>query len=130
MEASMATPLSTFLIVALLALAIGGVWLLRFRHRRAVLAHVPLLIGEAMAKRGVYPADAESAGMESEVAAAVQRCEACAATEQCRDWIAGGRRRGNQAFCPNAVLFDEIEAGKTAALREQAEKPSVVLPFT
>ena len=126
----MATSLSTFLIVALLALAAGGVWLLRFRHRRAVLAHVPLLIGEAMAKRGVYPADAETAGMESEVAAAVQRCEACAATEQCRDWIAGGRHRGNQAFCPNAALFDELEERKAAALREQAERPSRVLPFT
>lgn len=126
----MATPLSIFLIVALLALAAAGAWLLRFRYRRAILAHVPLLVGEAMAKRGVYPADSESAGMEGEIAAAVQRCETCAATERCRDWIAGGRRRGNRAFCPNAALFDELESRKAAALRERAEKPSGVLPFT
>lgn len=126
----MATPLSFFLVVALLALGGGGIWLLRYRYRRAVLAHTPLLIGEAMAKRGVFPADAEAAGMESEVAAAVARCEACAATEQCRDWIAGGRRRGNAGFCPNAAMFDALDEKKAAALREQAERPPRVLPFT
>lgn len=125
----MVIPVSTILIIALFALVAGGLWLLRFRYRRAILAHVPLLIGEAMAKRGVYPADAEAAGMESEVAAAVKRCEACSATEQCRDWIAGGRRRGNGLFCPNAALFDELDARKSTARREQAEKPSVLLPF-
>lgn len=126
----MPTPLSTFLLVALLALAAGGIWLLRFRYRRAILAHVPLLIGEAMAKRGVYPADAESAGMESEVAAAVARCEACNATEQCRDWIAGGRSRGNRAFCPNAALFDRLETAKVAALHARAGSRNRILPFT
>ena len=126
----MATPLFIFLVVALLALGGGGIWLLRYRYRRSVLAHTPLLIGEAMAKRGVFPADAEAAGVESGIAAAVARCEACSATEQCRDWIAGGRRRGNAGFCPNAALFDELEAKKAAALREQAVRPPRVLPFT
>lgn len=126
----MATPLLGLMIALLLAIAAGGIWLLRYRYRRAVLAHTPLLIGEAMAKRGVFPAAAEAAGMESEVAAAVARCEACSATEQCRDWIAGGRRRGNSGFCPNAALFDALEAKKTAALREQAAQPTQVLPFS
>lgn len=114
--------LSAILIAALAATA----WRAHRRRRRAILERTPLLIGEAMAKRGVYPADAEAAGLESEVAVAVRRCETCANTGQCRDWIAGGPRRGNSDFCPNAALFDEIEARR----RAEAERPARVLPFT
>jgi type VI protein secretion system component VasK len=69
--------LQTLLVmIGVLVLAVA-IWSWRRSARRARLGRTPVLIGEAMAKRGISPADAEAAGLEGDLGKAVQLCAQC-----------------------------------------------------
>jgi hypothetical protein len=113
-------------------LAAGGLTLwLWTRHRalrRAQLSATPLLIGEAMNKRGVCPADAEAAGLEEELGAAVALCAGCPHTEGCRAWLADGDARRSPAYCANAPMLDRVAAARAASRGDRPPRVLVVKP--
>jgi Family of unknown function (DUF6455) len=92
----------------------------QWRIRRIELSRMPVLIGEAMARLGITPADADSAGLDRAVSAAGESCRDCSVGSECRDWLASSRRSGPGRRCPNAALFDEIKA------RRAPQPPGVV----
>lgn len=96
-------------------------------QRRAVLSATPLLIGEAMNKRGVCPADAEAAGLEGDLAQAVALCADCPHTEGCRDWLADGDGQRSPSYCANAPMLDRVAAARAAAQGAQGDRPPRVL---
>ena len=101
-------------------MAMATIWWGRGRIRRLAFERMPVLIGEAMARLGLTPADAESAGLDRVVSAVGERCRSCEVSGKCRDWLASSFRDGPGARCPNAMLFDEIRA------RRRPEPPRAV----
>jgi hypothetical protein len=91
-------------------LGAATIWWGRGRIRRLELERMPVLIGEAMMRLGITPADAEAAGLDRAVAAAGERCRDCPAGSECRDWLAYRTRPAPGRRCRNAVLLDEIKA--------------------
>ncbi len=95
------------LVVAVVALA---------RWRRAVrIMRTKVLIGEAMKRRGITPADAEAAGLESEVLVAGQRCAKCALDPACRVLLSELGSSDVPEACPNRDFFDKVAAHKAVA---------------
>jgi hypothetical protein len=81
------------------------------RRRAARILGTRVLIGEAMARKGITPADAAAAGPDSEVFAASRRCASCAVDPQCRAVLSQGA--GDvPAECPNRGFFARIAAHK------------------
>lgn len=74
-----------------------------------------VLIGEAMKRRGITPADAEVAGLEPEVFAAQQRCATCAADPVCRVWLSGVGEGDFPEQCPNRSFFVQVAQHKAFA---------------
>jgi hypothetical protein len=99
--------------VASAAVAVAGFALVRWR-RAARIMGTRILIGEAMRRRGITPADAAAAGLEAEVFAAGGRCAQCAADPACRRWLGdfGGTL---PTGCPNRDLLDRIAARKASS---------------
>jgi hypothetical protein len=105
-------PLTLAILVTALLLAI--VALMR-RRRAARIRGTRVLIGEAMMRRGITPADAEAAGLEPEVAFAGKRCAVCAADATCRVVLSESGRADVPDVCPNRDLFDRIAQHKAVA---------------
>lgn len=101
----------------LLLLAVFGGAIFYFVHRRHRLERVRrtrILAGEAMRRRGITPADAEAAGREHEVFAAVRNCAACRIEDQCREALAGSTSATPPDGCPNSAFFDDVATHKAA----------------
>lgn len=118
----MKLPLAFILLFGFLAMA--TVWWGTWRMRRNELGRMPVLIGEAMARYGLTPRDAESAGLERAVVAAGERCRSCEVGSECRDWLASELVLHAAPRCPNAGLFEEIQA-----LRKPAPRRAVPRDF-
>ena len=92
-------------------------------RRRARIAGSSTLVGEAMRRRGLTPADAESAGIEHEFFAAARRCSGCVAEAQCRASLARVLPGNLPSQCPNREFFDHLAIHKVArrvsAIRER-----------
>jgi hypothetical protein len=73
-----------------------------------------------MRRWGITPVDAESAGVESELATAREHCRNCESTAACRRWLAFGVTRRFAKHCRNRELFDSILFDKK--LRQQDKK--------
>jgi len=59
-----------------------------------------------MAKRlGV---DLEALAGTAVVRRVEQNCALCGELDECGDWLRSGARKGNEEFCPNTALFDEL----------------------
>ena len=91
-------------------MGMATIWWGRGRIRRLAFERMPVLIGEAMARLGLTPADAESAGLDRAVMKAGESCRGCGVAGECRDWLASSLREGPGDRCPNAMLFNEIRA--------------------
>lgn len=117
---------TTTLAGGTLALIVGAVAVraLRLRFRRARLEASNLLIGDAMDKLHLTPANAGAAGAENELRRAVQLCAQCTEQGACRDWLMKGDPKHSPEFCPNARLMDEIATAKSAAQSAQVEVPA------
>lgn len=89
------------------------------RRMDAVDAHV--MIGSAMERQGITPADAAAAGLESDLSGATRRCRECALTEECRARLSTLIQRPLPAGCPNAALFEAIERHQ-AVMEEQRNR--------
>lgn len=99
------------LFVAVAALVVSAVALLRWRQATRIMG-TRVLIGEAMRRRGISPADAEAAGLEAEILVAGNRCATCAADRACRvvlSELGNGDVPGN---CPNRDFFDRVSQHK------------------
>lgn len=96
----------------LFAAAVGGVVAAAaatLRWRRAVrIRQTGVLIGEAMKRRGITPADAEAAGLEPEAFAAQLRCATCVADPACRVWLSGVGTDDLPQQCPNRSFFEQV----------------------
>ncbi len=104
----MTLPLAFLLVFGFLGAA--TIWWGRGRIRRIDLGRMPVLIGQAMARLGITPADAEAAGLDRAVLVAGERCRDCEVGGECRDWLAYRSSPAPGRRCPNAVLLDEIKA--------------------
>lgn len=100
-----------YLTVAVAALLVAGYALLRWRRAIRIMG-TPVLIGEALKRRGITPADAEAAGLDAELLAAEARCAGCTADLACRVMLSEPGRGSLPATCPNRHFFDRIEQHK------------------
>ncbi len=100
----------------LLLFGLGGVifFFVHRHHRLERVRRTKVLVGEAMRRRGITPADAADAGVEHEVFAAVRRCEACSVDAKCRESMGGSVSGEPPAACPNSAFFDDVAAFKAA----------------
>lgn len=101
-------------LVAAASLAVAVFALLRWRRAVRIMG-TRVLIGEAMARRGITPSDAQSVGLEAEVLAAQGRCASCRMDTTCRLWLAEEQADGLPEHCPNRDFFERVEAGKKHA---------------
>jgi hypothetical protein len=105
----------------LLAAAIGGavvtaaVLALVCWRRATRIQDTAVLIGEAMQRRGITPADAAAAGLEPEVFAARRRCAACTDDPACRALLSTLAPARLPEACPNRDFFDRVAAHKAIA---------------
>jgi hypothetical protein len=98
--------------LSLAALAVALFALVRWR-RVARITGARVLIGEAMRRRDIMPADAEAARLEPELFAAQQRCVECAAEPACRYMLMDAPQSANlPEACPNREFFDRVAAHK------------------
>lgn len=104
------TLLLTIAAMSALLAAIAAMLAVR---RTARILETRLLIGEAMIRRGLTPADAEATGLESEMYAARERCANCLSESACRVLLATPKA-DVPASCPNRSFFDELAQEKAA----------------
>lgn len=102
------TILLTIAAMSALLAAIAAMLAVR---RTARILETRLLIGEAMQRRGVTPADAEAAGLEGEMYAARERCANCISESACRVLLAAPKA-DVPATCPNRGFFDILAQEK------------------
>ena len=102
------TLLLTIAAVSALLAAIAAMLAVR---RTARILETKLLIGEAMLRRGITPADAETAGLESEMYAARERCSNCLSEAACRVLLAAPKA-DVPATCPNRSFFQQLADDK------------------
>jgi Family of unknown function (DUF6455) len=57
---------------------------------------------------GVNPATASSGDNEAIVKEIRQRCRSCASEDLCERWLAGDEA-GENIFCPNVTVFDQLK---------------------
>ncbi len=109
--------MSPILIMAIIAVAaaVAAATLLHRRRRR--LAGTQVLIGEAMKQLGITPADAEAAGLEPALLAAMQRCAGCADTDECRSRLGALTGPPIPDQCPSHALFAHVAAHKASLPR-------------
>jgi hypothetical protein len=100
-------------LVALASLAVAAFALVRWRRAVRIMG-TRILIGEAMRRRGITPADAQTVGLEAEVLAAQGRCANCRMDTSCRMWLADAGAGGLPDGCPNRDFFERVEVGKSA----------------
>lgn len=93
--------------VAAVAVAAGATGAHQVVARQRNARHESNLIGPAMRRFGVTPADAEAVGLEPALQQAQKRCGTCLLQQECRSRL-GGLRRGLPEGCPNAGLFTQI----------------------
>lgn len=100
----------SILIVALLVLmaaaaapAIFSLW------RRGASAQPELELWNVMKRCGLDLAD--TAGRERELGVAASLCVTCPSLDACREWLAGEKHGGLDAFCPNAAFVASLGGG-------------------
>lgn len=103
-----------FILLGAVVVAAVCVYLIVWRCRVARIRGTKVLIGEAMIRRGITPADAEAAGRGTEIFNAAQRCAVCAMDSICRDTLSAIARKDLPGECPNRALFDDIAAHKAS----------------
>ena len=112
---------SLHLLLLLMAIALLlAVYAVARRHRVARIQGTPVLIGEAMKRRGITPADVGAAGLEAELVAAKARCASCTSDAACRVLLGEPWRFDLPATCPNRNFFERVERHKSAASADRS----------
>jgi hypothetical protein len=114
-----------YLSIAVTALLVAIVALMRWR-RAARIMSTKVLIGEAMKRRGITPADAEAAGLEAEVLAAGKRCASCAEDGACRVLLSELGQGDVPGSCPNRDLFDRVAQHKAVQPAPVVRNPASI----
>jgi hypothetical protein len=102
-----------FLALLLVGAAVVVYVIVRWRRMVRVM-RTRVLIGEAMQRHGLTPADAEAAGLEGELAIARRRCAECVQAQACRLLLAESPGQGLPERCPNHDFFAQLAAEKSA----------------
>lgn len=98
----------TIWMVAVTGAALAAVAIHRAYVVRRDAAHAQNLVGLAMRRVGITPADAAAAGLEQELLQARQRCAGCAVSGSCRRRLGSLSPLGLPAECVNAALFARV----------------------
>lgn len=114
-----------YLSLAVTALLVAIVALMRWR-RAARIMSTKVLIGEAMQRRGITPADAEAAGLEAEVLLAGKRCASCTEDGACRVLLSELGRGDVPGNCPNRDLFDRVAQHKNVQPERVIRNPASI----
>ena len=98
--------MSLFQIIAALLMASTAIALvITFRKYRAAGSKRRM---ECMLERvGLDPAVALSSDYETVMKEVRQRCSTCSTEDVCERWLAG-KEEGDNVFCPNAKVFEEL----------------------
>ncbi len=113
------------LAIAVVALVVAVVALLRWRQAVRIM-RTRVLIGEAMKRRGITPADAEAAGLEPEVLVAGQRCAVCSADPECRVLLSELGSNDVPDACPNRAFFDRVAQHKAVQPERVIRNPASI----
>ena len=100
------------LFVFFAALLAVAVWAIAQQRRKKRVMGTQVLIGEAMLRRNISPADAAAAGLEPEVFAAVRKCTNCGSDTECRILLANAGTPDLPRECPNRGFFYRVAAHK------------------
>jgi len=114
-----------YLSIAATALLVAIVALLRWRRATRIMG-TRVLIGEAMKRRGITPADAEAAGLEAEVLLAGKRCASCAEDGACRVLLSELGQGDVPGNCPNRGLFDRVAQHKAVQPEPVIRNPASI----
>jgi len=103
-------PLGMAFVLAV-AIASAGLllWLAARTRRRNAIVRSAVLIGSAMDRHGITPADAEAAGLADGLFAAAKRCAECPSAGPCRAWLLASRGKPFASHCPNLEMFQSIQ---------------------
>ena len=104
------------LAVAAVSALVAAIAALHAVRRTRRILDTKLLIGEAMRRRGVTPADAEAAGLEADMYVARERCADCRSEAACRVVLATPKQDVPSA-CPNQAFFAQLAAEKAVLQR-------------
>jgi hypothetical protein len=96
-----------FVLVALIAVAIGLVLLARQRRRRA---DQRIRLHEMMRLQQVSPPQPGDPAAAQDNAVAEHRCAACASKELCDEMLRNGDTRAFRQFCPNALYVEHLRS--------------------
>jgi len=88
-------------LAAALAFGLVTAW------RRVMHDDGPLPLFGMIKRRVLTPEGLKCVANAAILAPAVRRCACCGSKEQCRAWLATGRRGGYPAYCPNGALFEQ-----------------------
>jgi hypothetical protein len=103
------------LIQAIAAIAMVGVaFALVFAYRRYLAVNSERRMRAMLKSVGLDPAIATSGDMETIMKEVRQRCRSCASEDVCERWLAGNEE-GDNAFCPNSKVFEELKKFSGAA---------------
>jgi hypothetical protein len=99
--------ISAAIVVAIASAIVAGearrIW-----KRRTAALQADVLIGCALERVGITPADVALAGHDSDLRRATGRCRDCRLAPDCRSRLARLVPRPLPKACPNAGLFDQV----------------------
>jgi len=103
---------SIFQIVA--AILMSGVAIgLIMMFRKYMVTASERRMASMLERVGVDPAVASSGDNEAIVKEIRQRCRTCAKEDLCERWLAG-EEAGDNIFCPNSTVFNQLKKHTTA----------------
>ena len=91
-------------IIAAMAMLGVGIALV-FAYRRYLAAQSERRMRSMLESVGLDPEIASIGGIETIMGEVRQRCSTCSSEDVCERWLAGDEE-GDNAFCPNARVFE------------------------
>jgi uncharacterized protein DUF6455 len=104
---------SFFQLIAAVVMAGVAVGLI-ILFRRYMAAASERRMASMLERVGVNPAVAASGDNEAIVNEIRQRCRSCAKEDLCERWLAG-EEAGDNIFCPNSSVFEQLKRNTAAA---------------
>jgi hypothetical protein len=102
--------MTQFIIAAVLVVA-GAVLVALFLRYKAGRSERRMM--QMLQSTGVDSGQLESADTDTIIKAVRQRCRKCQSEDLCERWLAG-EEQGDNDFCPNAQVFEELKQAAQA----------------
>lgn len=101
-------------IIAAMVMVGGGIALF-FAYRRYLTAQSERRMRSMIESVGLDPEIASIGGIDTIMGEVRQRCRTCSSEDVCERWLAGDEE-GDNAFCPNAKVFEVFKKYRGDAL--------------